>query len=99
MWPLPSSAAIPVGDPFAGLSLVEAFAVVMILLAGAIVFYLARLSWAGREVRIVQCPLDGTRARTLVGRSSAKGPLRVVYCSRWRVHAATCDRNCVPKAA
>ena len=104
MWPLPSSAAIPVGNPFAGMSLVEVLAVATILLAGALVFSFARFARARPdirvpEIRVVKCPLDGTRARTLVRRSSTDAPLRIVYCSKWRVRTMTCDRGCLPKAA
>ena len=99
MWPLPSSAAIPLGNPFAGMSLIETIAIAIILVAGGIVFWLARLSRVGHELRIVhrQCPADGMDWRVLVGRRSAQAPSRIVYCSRWRLRAANCDRNCLPK--
>ena len=98
MWPLPSSAAIPIGNPFTGLSLVEAIAIATILLAGVLTVLLGRLGKVAPEIRSGQCPLDGMRV-TLVTRSSAGTPLRVVYCSKWRVCSIACDRSCLPKAA
>lgn len=99
MWPLPPSEAIPLTNPFGALSVLEALAVATILLAGAMVFLLARLTIAGHEFRTVTCPIDGVRARTLLGRASSQASLRVVYCSRWHVRTATCDRSCLPRAA
>ena len=99
MWPLPSSAAIPIGNPLTGLSLVETLVVATILLAGVLVFLLARLTRGGFDARVVQCPVDGTRTRTLVGRISTGAPIRVLYCAKWPVRTIACDRSCLPKVA
>jgi hypothetical protein len=99
VWTFPSSAAIPIGIALAGLSLLEAIAVTIIVLSGGVVFVLARLASTGRYLRFVYCPGDGTRARTLVTRASGDSSARVLRCSRWTAGNASCDQRCLPRAA
>jgi len=99
MWSLPSSVAIPIGNPLAGLSLLEMAAVTVVVAAGVCVFLLARSTRAGRQVRIVRCPADGADALIVVRRTSARSSLRVIYCSRNIVRSAKCDRGCLRRVA
>jgi len=99
MWLLPSAIAIPIGNPFVGLSFVEIVALCVMVLAGGTAILLARVTRGGRNLRIVRCPTDGARARIVMARPSARSPTRVVGCSRWRVRSASCDQSCLPRAA
>jgi hypothetical protein len=99
MWVLPSAIAIPIGNPFVGLSLVEIVALCVMVLAGGTAVLLARVTRGGRKLRIVRCPTDGARARIVMARASPRSPTGVAACSRWRVRSVSCDQSCLPRAA
>jgi hypothetical protein len=102
MWSLPASAVVPtLGNPFAELALLEAFAVMTILVIGAFVFLMARLTNGGLQAWVVHCPLDGSRARVVWQGAPRGGIGRVIHCSKWpaRRSPRSCDRRCLAKAA